>query len=461
MGLTNEQLLMRKNDEHVKYIVSKLCNKDADKPYVFISYKSDDWEVVLHDIVYRLVKEYGLNVYFDGDFDGHNPLWTKQFPANMASPLCKGVVAFLDKKYATSYATLLELMYSQAGCQDENYDFVSKKVVPIYLEVLEQKPDMTDTGLGRTVLADNTTNDHALDEKEIFDRTFKTACSQFDIFKKAKIPYMNKDRLVDEPLLPKQLCILMVRELISFIGANDNYYNGLDFLDGIASSIKDACGADVFSSPDVESHVDPEPTSGTPTLTSGTSTSDDGHDGENGIFSGDIVYSGNKLSETTTLKEIEHLCENVDFCMKLREIKKGEKGAYLTQAFYYLFAVLLRGCDEKAWKNDKDGGKILNLARWNFCTYVVSAEIDKENPSIGTGQWTWTTACRKMVDLPGSKDLGENSVVFSQLDENLTIGDIRNKFDKPQENAFRTNKNDQVIKAINALLSIDIKSIKE
>ena len=44
------------------------------KSYVFISYKSDDWKTVLGDIVYKLVKEHGLNVYFDGDFSGHNPL---------------------------------------------------------------------------------------------------------------------------------------------------------------------------------------------------------------------------------------------------------------------------------------------------------------------------------------------------------------------------------------------------
>lgn len=62
MGLSKDGLLKRKNDEHVKYITSKLCNKDGDKPYIFISYKSDDWEIVLHEIVYRLVKDYHLNV---------------------------------------------------------------------------------------------------------------------------------------------------------------------------------------------------------------------------------------------------------------------------------------------------------------------------------------------------------------------------------------------------------------
>lgn len=46
-----------------------------------------------------MVKEHGLNVYFDGDFSGHNPLWTDQFPENMESGNCRGVDAFIDDAY--------------------------------------------------------------------------------------------------------------------------------------------------------------------------------------------------------------------------------------------------------------------------------------------------------------------------------------------------------------------------
>lgn len=246
MGLTEEEKLRRKNDEHVRYIANNICNKDGNKPYVFVSYKSDDWEVVLHDIVYTLVKKYHLNVYFDGDFDDHNPLWTIQFPDNMEDPLCKGVLAFIDNKYATSYATLLELMYSQAGCQDEDYNFVHKKVVPINLEQLRQISDMSDTGLGKEVFEDNTVNVHAEDEKKLFDQTFQTACNQFDIFKTSQKPYMKKDKPANEPLLPRKLCSNMVKELLKFVGANENYYQSVDSLDGIYNSIKDACGNEVF-----------------------------------------------------------------------------------------------------------------------------------------------------------------------------------------------------------------------
>lgn len=56
-----------------------------------------------------MVKEHGLNVYFDGDFSGHDPLWTDQFPENMESGNCRGVDAFIDDAYTKSYVTLMEL----------------------------------------------------------------------------------------------------------------------------------------------------------------------------------------------------------------------------------------------------------------------------------------------------------------------------------------------------------------
>ena len=62
MGLTNEQEKAREEDANVRYLSQNICNKDGDKDFVFISYKSDDWEIVLKEIVYKLVKEYGLKV---------------------------------------------------------------------------------------------------------------------------------------------------------------------------------------------------------------------------------------------------------------------------------------------------------------------------------------------------------------------------------------------------------------
>lgn len=245
MGLSPEENQRRRDDERVQYITKHIRNADSSENYVFISYKSDDWERVLGDIVYKLVKDYRLNVYFDGDFNGHNPLWTKQFPENMEARNCLGVLAFIDDLYTQSYATLMELLYSQAGCQDENtYEYVKKPVIPVYIGKISNICDKSDTGLGVGYYDDGNVNLHAADEKERFEELFETA-SEFGILKNTKRPYKKEKKLT------KQLCAAMCREVISSIGANDNLYEAGVTLEDIVNTIKNQCGDTVFGSPDL------------------------------------------------------------------------------------------------------------------------------------------------------------------------------------------------------------------
>lgn len=106
---------MKDIEEKIGYLKEHICNKDGDKDYLFVSYKSTDKELVLGEIVYKLVYDYGLNVYFDGDFDKHNADWIEQFRSNMESPHCKAIITFIDTAYLTSYATLMEVVYSQTA----------------------------------------------------------------------------------------------------------------------------------------------------------------------------------------------------------------------------------------------------------------------------------------------------------------------------------------------------------
>lgn len=84
------------------------------KCYLFVSYKSDDWEEVF-EIVNELQKKYGLRVYWDQAFDYEsNDAWLNQMKDNMQSPFCRGVLTFVSKNYMSSYATLLELLYTHS-----------------------------------------------------------------------------------------------------------------------------------------------------------------------------------------------------------------------------------------------------------------------------------------------------------------------------------------------------------
>lgn len=246
MALTDEEKERRRKDPRVGYIMERVCRYNSGKPYVFISYKSDEWEKVLGDIVYKLIKDFGLNVYFDGDFNGHNPHWTEQFPENMEADDCRGVLAFVDNSYTTSYATLMELLYSQVGCQESEppYKFIKKPVVTINLEALEVSHDKGDTGLGTACFEDGKANIHWQAEKELFDELFSKAKNP-GIIKNTVRPY-NKAK----GKLSKELCSAMFKEILACIGANENYIGAGSTLEDIVSIIKDECGPDVFASAD-------------------------------------------------------------------------------------------------------------------------------------------------------------------------------------------------------------------
>ena len=84
----------------------------------------------------------------------------------MEAENCKGIIAFVDDAYTTSYATLMELLYSQAGCQQNKppYDTIPKPVVTINLGTLTVIRDESDTGLGTPSYEDGEANIHWKDE---------------------------------------------------------------------------------------------------------------------------------------------------------------------------------------------------------------------------------------------------------------------------------------------------------
>ena len=251
MSLTDKEKVRRRNDPNVQYITEHICRHDTGRPYVFISYKSDEWERVLGDIVHKLVKEYGLNVYFDGDFNGHNPLWTEQFPKNMEADNCRGILAFVDDFYTTSYATLLELLYSQVGCQQSEppYDTIPKPVITINLGKLTVIHDKSDTGLGAKAYEDGEANIHWKDEKELFEELFMSA-KKSGIINNTVKPYQKSK------ILSRELCSAMFKEVLGYIRANDNFIDAGVTLEDIVNKIKNECGEDVFDRSDIVSPSD-------------------------------------------------------------------------------------------------------------------------------------------------------------------------------------------------------------
>lgn len=168
----------------------------------------------------------------------------------------------------------------------------------------------------------------------------------------------------------------------------------------------------------------------------------------------DFGFNLAELNENTTLSEFEKICENVNFCMELRKVRKDK--TVTAQLFDYFMASLLGGCDSPAMKKED----ILRKAVYNYCKYAVAKDCDPNTVGFGASQWTWSSNARKAVrpeDRPadyydangnfkGSGKLGVNSDIFEKLPRNLTIGDVLKKYEN-REVGFNTKDNEMIFRS--------------
>lgn len=105
MGLNEAQ--KRERSEYLeKYLKISECSQK--KPYVFISYASDNWETVFKTAVVPMQRSYGLAVYADKAFDKVNDRWIVPMLRNIRG--ADVIVAFVSQSYIESYACFLELL---------------------------------------------------------------------------------------------------------------------------------------------------------------------------------------------------------------------------------------------------------------------------------------------------------------------------------------------------------------
>ncbi len=254
----HSEKILNGEDEKYNSLSRHIFNKDNNKPYVFISYKSDNDTTVLSTIVYNLVNQYGLRVYFDADFAKKGALWTTQVQENMKNPYCRGVLAFVSNRYTTSYATIMELMYSQTTEADtqprkrDKDEGEGKPVVPVNLESIKPLYELEQTY--STGLGDQTYDEYHDDgtkekvenlsykkEKENFDEYFDEMVEREYIKGKGKRLYKKKK-------LEWRACREIFNEMYSLFGQNENRYNEEDknFYENLYETIKDSIGEDIF-----------------------------------------------------------------------------------------------------------------------------------------------------------------------------------------------------------------------
>lgn len=106
----------------------------GDKDYVFISYKSDNWENVLDKVVRHMVDEYGLRVYFDKNFDRDNKSWVQNMTKAIRTEKCRAVLAFVSKEYMVSYACMLELLTARGQSAYLKHRKKKLEIIPIIVD---------------------------------------------------------------------------------------------------------------------------------------------------------------------------------------------------------------------------------------------------------------------------------------------------------------------------------------
>lgn len=141
MGLTNEQKNAR---DRVTQKIPTFTSEGKEK-YVFISYKSDDWEKVLGKIVRHMVDTYGLRVYFDKNFDRDNDSWVSNMTSAIRTGKCCAILAFVSKQYMISYACLMELLTARGYSAFMDHDQDRENKLQIFPIIVDDSRDLKDS----------------------------------------------------------------------------------------------------------------------------------------------------------------------------------------------------------------------------------------------------------------------------------------------------------------------------
>lgn len=231
--MTDEQKEKRKisaESGHIKWIKDHcLRTKDGEDDYVFISYKSDDYETVLDDIVYNVCRKYGLRVYFDTAFDDGSDSWIKQYYNNMCDTKCKAFVAFLDDAYYSSYACLLEMMSRKTLAAGGDYKEDSLFFLPVNIGVIHDKVDPKNTGLGTRRSQKGEINHNAAIELEKFNEIFSEVADSYakKIYKREKDNKVYEEKTNESPKSGEMyLCVTQCRKLMEWVIPKDHQNNG-------------------------------------------------------------------------------------------------------------------------------------------------------------------------------------------------------------------------------------------
>lgn len=130
MGLTPEEL----NERSLLTSDIRTFGPNMSKPYVFISYASRDWKLVLNEMVRGMVNHYGLRVYYDRNFADDNLSWVENMKNAMSRRLCRAVICCISENYLNSYACAMELMQAISSDVRPQHNGRALDIIPVIID---------------------------------------------------------------------------------------------------------------------------------------------------------------------------------------------------------------------------------------------------------------------------------------------------------------------------------------
>lgn len=433
---------MSTNIEELKYRI-KAC--DEHKPYVFISYSKKDAERV-YPVVLDLQSR-GVNLWIDKILEGTaGTAWNENAFNSIANEKCKRLVFFMSVNSFLSVPVCSEIEYTRASKTTLYHDNEALPVVPYSLSA---------------------------------EKNIKTLVDQVKEYVK-KLP--EKERTVDESDIqtfekgftdPKQ------NEVV--VGVNKSYFalqvfrdrfdnNGaittVSDIDSLMGNIPDEC-IDDQNLKEVKQEKNKGRSVSADESTTKINIIKDSENGKD-ISS---VHNDDDITEINIAEKITHHKEepiapiqaemhdtvNVDedgnavTIGTIREIFDNKSSAQAFRpyresmpfggkaAMDYAMAAVLSGCNQITAKSP--------AYQINYYVYDIAAPGKETNGALGA-TWTWSSNCRKILNIKGSGQIPEDiNAVFKGLPETTKLGELINKFCTVEGDAFRTKKNDMILTA--------------
>lgn len=439
----------------IKDLGIRYTTDDKQEPYMFVSYKSDEWREVMEDIIHPLQKRYGLRVYYDQAFDYEsNDEWIKQMEDNMASIYCQGVLCFISEKYISSYATLLEVLFSHTKKVVDYRDNVLP-LIQVFLpscntgDMKELKKNVLKQPRRSLSLKTNEVKEY----KDILNDILRNKSVSEVWSERVKMLLDVSDNALTNRDVASAFAELLDGQVIEKYGDNQDQF--LEKIRGTIASLittKDPSESNVFDEKLKQTIMEeqackkasdmqnPQPKEEKKTLEQSDIVEEERkpasvEEKPQPVSAPEppmeCLEQGWHPTPEMTLKEVEQALLDVDNCKYIRMIRE-QKNGYQKYMFDYVMAAVLRGCDHKAEPFS---------ARWNYFRVVVSKDINLDEKAVSASQFTWSSNARKAVNIEKTGKLGSNSEYFRNLPESMTLGELRAKFAEAEDEALRTKDN--------------------